>query len=117
MLKTRHREKILLRACLEAKQPFVVDNTNPTVEDRAAYIKAARSAGFAVKGYYFQSQIELCLAKNRDRSENERIPEPGVLGTYGKLEIPSTQEGFDELYYVSPSGDGGFLVSERADEV
>ncbi len=25
MLRTRHREDILLRACLEAKQPFVVD--------------------------------------------------------------------------------------------
>jgi signal recognition particle receptor subunit beta len=26
MLKTRHREKLLLRTCLEMKQPFVVDN-------------------------------------------------------------------------------------------
>lgn len=32
MLKTRHREQIFLQACLEAKQPFVVDNTNPTVD-------------------------------------------------------------------------------------
>lgn len=29
MLKTRHREDVLLRACIEAKQPFVIDNTNP----------------------------------------------------------------------------------------
>ena len=28
MLKTRHREAILLDACIRAKQRFVVDNTN-----------------------------------------------------------------------------------------
>ena len=38
MLKTRYREQLILRACIEAKQPFVVDNTNPSVEERARYI-------------------------------------------------------------------------------
>ena len=28
MLKTRRREDILLQACIQAKQSFVVDNTN-----------------------------------------------------------------------------------------
>ena len=30
MLKTKHRLRLLLQACLEAKQPFVLDNTNVT---------------------------------------------------------------------------------------
>jgi predicted kinase len=34
MLKTRHREKRIFETCLEVGQPFVVDNTNPTLEDR-----------------------------------------------------------------------------------
>ena len=34
MLKTRNRERILLAACLDAKQPFVVDTTNLTVSLR-----------------------------------------------------------------------------------
>jgi predicted kinase len=46
MLRTRHRERVLLRACLDALQPFVVDNTNLTRRDRAAYIELARAAGF-----------------------------------------------------------------------
>ncbi len=54
MLKTRHREKILLNACLEAKQRFVVDNTNPTVADRKKYITLAKASGFKIIGYYFQ---------------------------------------------------------------
>ena len=30
MLRTRHREALLFHACLQAKQPCVIDNTNPT---------------------------------------------------------------------------------------
>lgn len=34
LLKTRHREQILFDACLKAKQPVAIDNTNPTISDR-----------------------------------------------------------------------------------
>src|ERR671912_39858 len=51
MLQSRHRETLLLAACLNAKQSFVVDNTNPTREERARYIAAARGEGF--DGLYY----------------------------------------------------------------
>ena len=46
MLKTRHREQILFQACLEAKQPLVIDNTNPTPNDHARYVLPAKAAHF-----------------------------------------------------------------------
>jgi len=46
MLKTRRREELLVRACLEGKIPFVVDKMNLTRADRAAYIGRAKAAGF-----------------------------------------------------------------------
>ena len=58
MLKTRRRERILLNACLEAKQPFVVDNTNVTREARAEYISQAKASRFSVVGYYFKSALQ-----------------------------------------------------------
>lgn len=36
MLRTKRRQEILLAACIEAKQPFVADNTNVMVEDALA---------------------------------------------------------------------------------
>ena len=48
MLHTRHREAILLHACLAAQQPFVIDNTNATIAKRARYISLAKAAGFRV---------------------------------------------------------------------
>src|SRR5689334_1064942 len=69
MLKTRRREDRLLLACLETQQSFVVDNTNPTVEERAKYIAPARAGGFRVVGYYFQSDVGACIRRNSTRAD------------------------------------------------
>ncbi len=42
MLKTRRREELLIRACLEGKTPFVVDKMNLTQAERAEYIGLAK---------------------------------------------------------------------------
>ena len=117
MLRTRHRERLMVQACLDAKQPFVVDNTNPAVTDRERYISAAKSAGFEVIGYYFRSDVDACLARNEARPSDEQGPETAILGTYKRLEIPSVKEGFDQLFYVRTSEDGEFVVEEWQDEV
>ena len=116
MLRTRHREQILLAACIEARQPFVIDNTNPTRKARATYIEAARAADFEVIGYYFQSKAQDAIARNARRPPEEQIPEAGIWGCYGRLEIPSMNEGFDHLYYVRIDDSGGFVVEELMNE-
>ncbi len=117
MLRTRHREQVLLQACLDAKQRFVVDNTNPTREDRAKYIQLATSANFKVIGYYFQSKVDDAQRRNAIRDEKERVPEKGLLGTYARLQLPTFDEGFDELYYVAIGEDGEFAVKGWVDEI
>jgi predicted kinase len=117
MLKTRHRERILLRACIEVKQPFVVDNTNPSAEERARYIGPARSNGFRVVGYYFRSQVKEALARNSQRTDKTPIPEKGILSTYKRLQVPDPEEGFDLLYHVHIDEAGRFVVEEWSDEL
>jgi predicted kinase len=74
LLRTRHRERSLLEWCLAHGQPFVVDNTNPTVAERAAYIAPARAAGFRVVGYYFESNVPSSIRRNAVRSGNAACP-------------------------------------------
>lgn len=112
MLRTRHREQVLLQACLEAKQPVVIDNTNPTPADRARYIVPAKAAGFRVVGYYFGSAIEECKRRNAQRPAKQVVPLPGLLSTHRRLVRPSMAEGFDELWFVRIGGDGRFVVQE-----
>ncbi len=117
MLKTRHREEILVNACLQAHQSFVVDNTNPRIEDRQRYILLAKASGFEVIGYYFESKITAILERNRLRLGKERIPEAGIRAAYNKLQLPTLGEGFDKLYYVKIDPQGSFSVEEWPDEV
>ncbi len=117
MLRTRHRERLMIEACLDAKQPFVVDNTNPTVADRERYIGAAKAANFEVIGYYFRSDVDAAIARNRRRPQEDQVPEKAILGTYKRLDIPSVQEGFDQLFYVRTEEGGQFVVEEWQDEV
>ena len=117
MLKTRHRESRFLQACIETGQRFVVDNTNPTRAERQVYIEAAKQAGFRVIGYYFQSKVEDCKRRNEQRPVEQQIPLQGILGAAGRMQIPSRDEGFDELYYVRIDEANRFVVEEWKDEV
>jgi predicted kinase len=112
MLKTRRREKILFDACLEAKQSFAIDNTNPTVSERQRYILPAKTKGFKITGYYFQSNIEECKQRNNQRHQKLKVPLVGILATAKKLELPTYQEGFDQLYYVKISNNNSFIIDK-----
>lgn len=110
MLKTRHREKLIFQACLEAKQSVVIDNTNPTVGDRQRYIIPAKEKNFSIVGYYLESVLQLCLERNQQRSDKQIVPKFGVIATQKKLVLPSYEEGFDELYYVSQGENHTFII-------
>src|SRR4051794_11213091 len=111
LLKTRHRERLFLQACLSSGQRFVIDNTNPRAEDRAAYIAAARGAAFRVVGYFFETTIRDALRRNSKRAGGAVIPVPGVIGTFKRLERPTWTEGFDELYTVTHGENDAFQVA------
>lgn len=114
LVRTRNREARLLQLCLETRQPFVIDNTNPLADERARYIGPARAAGFRVVGYFFRTEPRAAIARNNLREGRARIPIPGLLGTYKKLEEPRLDEGFDELNLVTLTAEGGFDVRPLA---
>lgn len=117
LLRTRHREKRFLETCIELQQRFVVDNTNPTAEERAVYIAASKEARFRITGYYFQSKMDDCKRRNTQRPEVQRIPDSGIHGTAARMSLPKFDEGFDDLFYVRIDDNGGFIVEEWKDEV
>lgn len=113
-LKTRAREWAALQACLAERKNFVVDNTNPTAQERARYIAPAKAAGYAVVAYYFNCPIEDCLQRNRLRAGKARVPPPALFGTRKRLQPPSRAEGFDAVYAVTLDADGSYAVSALA---
>jgi predicted kinase len=117
MLKTRHREDIMLEACIKGKLPFVVDNTNPTAVVRRKYIDLAKTAGYKVIGYYFHTSIDEAILRNEKREGKECIPLLGIRSTQAKLQVPGLDEGFDELYNVRIDKENKFIVEGYKHEV
>ncbi|MCV9948488.1 ATP-binding protein [Paenibacillus sp. BT-177] len=112
MLKTRNRENMYLQTSIETMQRFVVDNTNPTVEERKKYIDACKNKGFKIIGYYFEPDYAESIKRNEQRTGKEYIPEIGIKSVMSKLEVPSYEEGFDQIYSVI-SSEGTFRIEKQ----
>lgn len=112
MLKTRHRENLLVTACLSGQTPFVVDNTNLTRVDRTRYLAPAKAAHFATHGYFFQSRVTDALARNGCREGDERVPDLAIRGARNRLEMPLLAEGFDRLFFVRLDEQDQFVVED-----
>ena len=103
------RQAQLLREALGAGRSVVVDNTNPAVEDREPLIEIGREFGAGIFGYYFESGVRECLARNANREGKARVPDVAIFATAARLVPPSLAEGFDGLLCVLP-GDPAFEV-------
>jgi predicted kinase len=110
LLRTRAREEAFVNLCLQTRQRFVVDNTNPTAADRRRYVGPARAAGFKVIGYLVEVDSAEALARNEEREGKRRVPTAGVMGTARRLIRPTPEEGFDELWHATAAPGGGWRV-------
>ena len=112
LLRTRHRERALLEACLKTRQPLLIDNTNVTAAERARYILPAKAAGFRVAGYFFEPDPQGSLRRNNLREGKRKVPPAALFGTLKRLQPPRQDEGFDGLYRVWLSKAGEFREEE-----
>lgn len=111
MLKTRHRERVLLNACLETGQRFVVDNTQPDGLRKAPIRRAGDSGGLSGGRLLLRHAPREAIARNESRPERERVPISGLLGTYKRQEVPSPGEGFHRLFRVRTQAER-FLIED-----
>ena len=113
--KPSRRQAQLIDDALRAGRSVVVDNTNPTVADRAPLIALGRAHGARISGYYFEPSVSGSLERNREREGRARVPDVAVYVTRKKLTPPSYAEGFDMLCVVRIAGHGAFEVHQWID--
>jgi predicted kinase len=87
---------------LAAGRSVVVDNTNPSVEDRAPLLALAAAAGVPARAVWLDVPFRTCLERNLARPGRARVPVPGVLATRKRLVPPTTEEGFCAVDVVRP---------------
>ena len=102
LLNTRNKEGKLLQYCFETQSKVVIDNTNVTKESRKKYIEYALHNKYKVIGYYFDSSVQDCLERNKNRKDS--INEIGIKTKYKELEKPLFEEGFNTIFMVKMLG-------------
>ena len=108
------RQAQLIEASLKEGSPVVVDNTNPTVEDRLTLIELGRRFGARIVGHYFDSTVRQCIERNRLRAGKARVPDVAIYATASKLVPPSYPEGFDRLFRVRLIASSFEVSAEKA---
>lgn len=104
------RQIRLITEALTAGRSVAVDNTNATVELRRELIELGRTHGATISGYYVGGTLEDCLARNSAREGKARVPDVGLFAVAKVLARPSFAEGFDQLFYVTLTPDGSFVI-------
>ena len=104
------RQAALISTALSEAVPVVVDNTNPSIADRAAIIALAREHGARTVGYYFTATTREAVGRNRGREGKQRVPDVAIFTKAKRMVVPTREEGFDELNAVSICEDGTFEV-------
>ena len=109
--KNRNRRQAqLIEAALRTGSSVVVDNTNPSVEDRRPLIELGRELGAKIVGYYFESTVRQSVGRNRRREGKAQVPDVAIFATAKRLATPTYPEGFDELFRARMTDESTFEV-------
>ena len=106
------RQRELIEQALRGGRSVVVDNTSPTVADRAAILAVAREHGARTACCFFGRDVRAAIARNERRAGKDRVPVVGILATARRLVAPTAGEGFDVVLAVAPEAEGSFAVRE-----
>ena len=91
--------RYLLRHRLAIGRPVsYVDATHLTVDERAPYIGIGRAFDCDVEAIFFDTPVEVCLARNAARGRV--VPEEAIHAMVAKLTPPTPAEGFSKVSVV-----------------
>ncbi|HLL22090.1 MAG TPA: ATP-binding protein [Kofleriaceae bacterium] len=110
--KKEARQRRLVDEHLRSGRSVVVDNTNPTQDERAPLIAIARGLGARVSCYAFVTSVADAIRRNAAREGSARIEDVGIFSVAKRLTEPRLDEGFDELFEVRLT-DNGFAVTRQ----
>jgi predicted kinase len=111
------RQQELIEEALRAGHSVVVDNTNPTRQERESLVELGHRYGATVIGYYFAVRLQQSLERNKLRQGKARVPDIAIFTTLKRLVRPSLQEGFDQLFYVRSLENQEFEVSAWSEAI
>lgn len=94
--------RYLLKRRLELRRPVsYVDATNLTKRDRRPYIKLSQLFDARVEAVVFDTPLEVCQERNRQRSRV--VPDEAIAAMALRMTMPTVEEGFDAVTIYQPT--------------
>ena len=91
--------RYLLAQRLEIHRPVTyIDATHLTRAERKPYVEIARECGAEIEAVFFNTHVEVCLARNRNRGR--QVPEDILEKMAAKLQPPTKAEGFTKIEVI-----------------
>ena len=110
--KRENRQRKIIKDALASGKSVVIDNTNPTIAERAALIRIARTHGARVIGYFFDVNTRTAVARNAERTGRGKVPNVAIFTAAKRLQRPCLSEGFDQLFRVEVAKDRSLRIMD-----
>jgi predicted kinase len=109
------RQERVIDETLASGHPVVVDNTNPTPEDRRPLLEAAQTHRATPVALVFQASVRECLARNANRRGRAKVPDVAILATAKRLRPPTSEEAFSRRCDVRLDPGGSFWITTQTE--
>ena len=106
-----------LRAALEAAEDCLLDATNCTIKSRLKCIEALKGVDCVKIASIISTDAEACIKRNKNRKEEEQVPEEVVYKFIKGFEVPLPWEGWDRIYFQGYDTDFCPKLNERCREL
>ncbi|MFI9311230.1 AAA family ATPase [Streptomyces triculaminicus] len=110
------RQNTLLDHYLSAGATVLLDSTNVEAHVRAALVERARRHGRPVVALCFLPDLHACLARNRLRPANRRVPDDTLRWQHDLARAASPdvllREGFTAVHHIEPAPSGATVSND-----
>ena len=106
-----------LRAALENGEDCILDATNCTIKDRLRVLKAIEGVDCVKIVSVISTDVESCIKRNKNRPEEDRVPEEVIYKYARKFDVPLPWEGWDKIYFQGYDTDFCPRLNERCREL
>lgn len=94
----KHVERRILEHLLHGGRRVLVDNTSVSAASRKSYTNVARQMRRSIGVVFLNTPLQRCLQRNGSRTY--QVPAVVLTNLAAAIELPRTDEGFDELLVI-----------------
>lgn len=106
-----------LREALENGEDCILDATNVTVKSRLKCLEALRGVDCVKIASVISCDVPTALKRNKNRKEEDQVPEETIKKYAKSFEVPMLWEGWDKIYFKGYDTDFCPRLNERCREL